>query len=157
MRSDVVAVIEIWWVQAIIMPLAPLLNSLPVSLFLFWEERWNRVRIEKTLTWRQPPRSLRAVSPNLSPVVPWTNTCVHWWQTSKVRAGRAWETPNPKVLFYHLGPDRWRSQSWLPGELRPGSGTSVSAPCTASEVGRALCRNWLKVIKPKTKNTKVAK
>lgn len=49
MRSDVVAVIEIWWVQAIVMPLAPLLNSLPVSLFLFWEERWNHVRIKRPL------------------------------------------------------------------------------------------------------------
>lgn len=35
-RSDVVTVIEIRWVQAVIMPLAPLLNSLPASLFLFW-------------------------------------------------------------------------------------------------------------------------
>lgn len=35
-RSDVVAVVEIGWVQAVVMPLAPLLDGLPASLFLFW-------------------------------------------------------------------------------------------------------------------------
>lgn len=35
LRSDV-AVVEIGGVQAVIMPLAPLLDGLPASLFLFW-------------------------------------------------------------------------------------------------------------------------
>lgn len=34
--SDVVAIVEIGWVQAVIVPLAPLLHSLPAPLFLLW-------------------------------------------------------------------------------------------------------------------------
>jgi len=36
LSSDVVAVVEVGWVQAVVMPLAPLLDSLPASLSLFW-------------------------------------------------------------------------------------------------------------------------
>ena len=36
LSSGVVAVVEVGWVQAVVMPLAPLLDSLPASLSLFW-------------------------------------------------------------------------------------------------------------------------
>lgn len=62
--SDVVSVVQIRWVQPIIMPLAPLLDGLAASLFLFWGTGEAGSGPHTGTSLPSPPSSL---SSNLSP------------------------------------------------------------------------------------------